>query len=169
VQKLLDDYQSGVLVTQVAMQNIAPPEATIDAFRDVQAASADKERSVNEAQAYFNEVTQRAGGQAQQIIKGAEAYKEQTVAIATGNAQRFVSVLDQYRKAREITQRRIYLETMEQVLRNMNKVLVGGKNASGTVPYLPLNELLKQQTNQAPPPPASAAATDTNPAPGANP
>ena len=169
VQKLLDDYQSGVLVTQVAMQNIAPPEATIDAFRDVQAASADKERSVNEAQAYFNEVTQRAGGQSQQIIKGAEAYKEQTVAIATGNAQRFVSVLDQYRKAREITQRRIYLETMEQVLRNMNKVLVGGKEGSGTVPYMSLNELLKQQTNQAPPPPASGAATDTNPAPGANP
>ena len=169
VQKLLDEYQSGVLVTQVAMQNIAPPEATIDAFRDVQAASADKERSVNEAQAYFNEVTQRAGGQAQQIIKGAEAYKEQTVAIATGNAQRFVSVLDQYRKAREITQRRIYLETMEQVLRNMNKVLVGGKEGSGTVPYMSLNELLKSQTNQAPPPPASGAATDINPAPGANP
>ena len=145
VQKLLDDYQSGVLVTQVAMQNIAPPEATIDAFRDVQAASADKERSVNEAQAYFNEVTQRAGGQAQQIIKEAEAYKEQTVAIATGNAQRFVSVLDQYLKAPEITQRRIYLETMEQVLRNMNKVLVAGKGGSGTVPYLSLNELLKQQ------------------------
>ena len=78
-------------------------------------------------------------------------------------------MLDQYRKAREITQRRIYLETMEQLLRNMNKVLVGGKYGSGTVPYLPLNELLKQQTNQAPPPPASAAATDTNPAPGANP
>ena len=68
IQKLLDNYQSGVLVTQVAMQNIAPPEATIDAFRDVQAASADKERSVNEAQAYYNEVTQRAGGQAQQVV-----------------------------------------------------------------------------------------------------
>ena len=78
-------------------------------------------------------------------------------------------MLDQYRKAREITQRRIYLETMEQVLRNMNKVLVGGKDGSGTVPYMSLNELLKSQTNQAPPPPASGAATDTNPAPGANP
>lgn len=152
VQKLLDDYQSGVLVTQVAMQNIAPPEATIDAFRDVQAASADKERSVNEAQAYYNEVTQRAEGQAQQIIKGAEAYKEQTVAIATGNAQRFVSVLTQYQKAKEITQRRIYLETMEQVLKGMNKVLVGSKNGTSTLPYLSLNELLKQQpNNQAPP------------------
>ena len=152
VQKLLDDYQSGVLVTQVAMQNIAPPEATIDAFRDVQAASADKERSVNEAQAYYNEVTQRAEGQAQQIIKGAEAYKEQTVAIATGNAQRFVSVLTQYQKAKEITQRRIYLETMEQVLKGMSKVLVGSKSGTGTLPYLSLNELLKQQAgNQAPP------------------
>lgn len=152
VQKLLDDYQSGVLVTQVAMQNIAPPEATIDAFRDVQAASADKERSVNEAQAYYNEVTQRAEGQAQQIIKGAEAYKEQTVAIATGNAQRFVSVLTQYQKAKEITQRRIYLETMEQVLKGMNKVLVGSKNGAGTLPYLSLNELLKQQSNNQTPP-----------------
>jgi modulator of FtsH protease HflK len=151
VQKLLDDYQSGVLVTQVAMQNIAPPEATIDAFRDVQAASADKERSVNEAQAYYNEVTQRAEGVAQQIVKGAEAYKEQTVAIATGNAQRFISVLTQYQKAKEITQRRIYLETMEQVLKGMNKVLVGTKNGTGTLPYLSLNELLKQQPNPAPP------------------
>ena len=152
IQKLLDDYQSGVLITQVAMQNIAPPEATIDAFRDVQAASADKERSVNEAQAYYNEVTQRAEGLAQQIIKGAEAYKEQTVAIATGNAQRFESVLGQYEKAREITQRRIYLETMEQVLKGMSKVLVGGRGQNGTLPYLSLNELLKQQQpNQAPP------------------
>jgi membrane protease subunit HflK len=151
IQKLLDDYQSGVLVTQVAMQSIAPPEATIDAFRDVQAASADKERSVNAAQAYYNEVTQRAAGLAQQIIKGAEAYKQQTVAIAIGNAQRFESVLTQYQKAKEITQRRIYLETMEQMLKGMNKVLVGGKSGTGTLPYLSLNELLKQQPNQAPP------------------
>src|SRR5258708_40285628 len=122
------------------MQNIAAPEATIDAFRDVQAASADKERSVNEAQAYFNEVTQRAGGQAQQIIKGAEAYKEQTVAIATGNAQRFVSVLGQYLKAPEITQRRMHLETMEQVLRNSNKGQAAGTGESATVPHLPLND-----------------------------
>ena len=161
VQKLLDDYQSGVLVTQVAMQNIAPPEATIDAFRDVQAASADKERSVNEAQAYYNEVTQRAEGLAQQIVKGAEAYKEQTVAIATGNAQRFVSVLTQYQKAKEITQRRIYLETMEQVLKGMNKVLVGRQSGTGTLPYLSLNELLKQQPNQAPP--AQGSSTGSNP------
>ena len=160
VQKLLDDYQSGVLVTQVAMQNIAPPEATIDAFRDVQAASADKERSVNEAQAYYNEVTQRAEGLAQQIIKGAEAYKEQTVAVATGNAQRFLSVLTQYEKAKEITQRRIYLETMEQVLKGMNKVLVGRQSGTGTLPYLSLNELLKQQPNQAPP--AQGSSTGSN-------
>ena len=159
IQKLLDDYQSGVLVTQVAMQNIAPPEATIDAFRDVQAASADKERSVNEAQAYYNEVTQRAGGEAQEIVKQAEAYKEQTVAIATGNAQRFDSVLAQYQKAKAITQRRIYLETMEQLLKGMNKVLVDSKAAGGAVPYLSLNELLKQQQNRSQPPAAGGASS----------
>ena len=162
IQKLLDNYQSGVLVTQVAMQNIAPPEATIDAFRDVQAASADKERSVNEAQAYYNEVTQRAGGEAQQVVKAAEAYKEQTVAIATGNAQRFESVLNQYRKAREITQRRLYLETLEQLLKGMNKVLAEGKLGGGALPYLSLNELLKQQQNQAPAA-AAGSGTGTNP------
>ncbi len=150
IQKLLDSYQSGVLVTQVAMQAISPPEPTIDAFRDVQAASADKERSVNEAQAYYNEVTQRAEGEAQQIVKSAEAYKDQTVAIATGNAQRFESVLSQYEKAKDITERRIYLETMEQLLKGMNKVLVDGK-AGGTLPYLSLNELLKQHQSQTPP------------------
>jgi modulator of FtsH protease HflK len=157
MQKLLDNYQSGILVTQVAMQNISPPEPTIDAFRDVQAASADKERAVNEAQAYYNEVTQRAEGQAQQIVKEAEAYKEQTVALATGNAQRFESVLNQYEKAKDITQRRIYLETMEQLLKGINKVLVDNKTVGGALPYLSLNELLKQQKSQ--PPPAAAGSS----------
>ena len=157
MQKLLDNYQSGILVTQVATQNISPPEPTIDAFRDVQAASADKERAVNEAQAYYNEVTQRAEGQAQQIVKEAEAYKEQTVALATGNAQRFESVLNQYEKAKEITQRRIYLETMENLLKGINKVLVDSKAAGGALPYLSLNELLKQQKGL--PPPAAAGSS----------
>jgi modulator of FtsH protease HflK len=143
IQKLLDSYQSGILVTQVKMQNIAPPSATIDAFRDVQAASADKDRMVNEAQAYYNEVTQRAAGEAQQYIKAAEAYREQTVVLATGEAQRFETILTQYRKAKEITERRLYLETMEQLLKNMNKVLVDSK-LNGALPYLSLNELMKR-------------------------
>ncbi len=161
MQKLLDAYDAGVLVVQVATQDIAPPEATIDAFRDVQAASADKDRAVNEAQAYSNQVIQRAEGEAQQIINQAEAYKEQTVAIATGHAQRFESVLNQYEKAKEITKRRLYLETMEQLLRSMNKVLVDSKAGAGAIPFLSLNDLLKQQQGQAAPPSVGASGTTT--------
>jgi membrane protease subunit HflK len=165
MQKLLDTYQSGILVTQVAAQNIAPPEATIDAFRDVQAASADNDRAVNEAQAYYNKVTQQAQGQAQQIINQAQAYKEQTVALATGNAQRFELVLQQYEKAKEITRRRIYLETMEQLLKGMSKVLVGGKPGAGAIPFLSLNDLIKQRQAQMQPQLPAGAGSNT----GANP
>ena len=158
IQALLDNYDAGIEVSQVELQKVDPPEAALAAFRDVQAARADKESSVNGAQAYFNEITQRAGGQAQTIIKGAEGYKAQTVALATGNAQRFDLVMSQYEKAKDITQRRIYLETMEQVLKNLNKVLIDSKT-SGAVPYLSLNDLLKRP----PAPAAPAAEGGTNP------
>ncbi len=160
IQALLDTYNAGIEVSQVELQKVDPPEAALAAFRDVQAARADKESSVNGAQAYFNEITQRAGGQAQTIIKGAEGYKAQTVALATGNAQRFDLVMTQYEKAKDITQRRIYLETMELVLKNMNKILIDTKAAGGAVPYLSLNDLLKRIS-----PPAAAPATGggTNP------
>jgi membrane protease subunit HflK len=160
IQGLLDNYDAGIEVSQVELQKVDPPEAALAAFRDVQAARADKESSVNGAQAYFNEITQRAGGEAQTIIKGAEGYKAQTVALATGNAQRFNLVMTQYEKARDITQRRIYLETMEQVLKNMNKILIDSKAAGGSVPYLSLNDLLKR--NQ-PPTPAPPTGGGSNP------
>jgi modulator of FtsH protease HflK len=160
IQALLDNYNAGIEVSQVELQKVDPPEAALAAFRDVQAARADKESSVNGAQAYFNEITQRAGGEAQTIIKGAEGYKAQTVALATGNAQRFDLVMTQYEKARDITQRRIYLETMEQVLKNMNKILIDSKATGGTLPYLSLNELLKRPVT---PLPAPATGGGTNP------
>jgi modulator of FtsH protease HflK len=164
IQSLLDTYNAGIEVSQVELQKVDPPEAALAAFRDVQAARADKESSVNGAQAYFNEITQRAGGEAQTIIKGAEGYKAQTVALATGNAQRFDLVMTQYEKAKDITQRRIYLETMELVLKNMNKILIDTKAAGGagggTVPYLSLNDLLKRV---APPVAAPATGGGTNP------
>src|SRR5262249_30010771 len=149
---------SGILVTQVAVQKVDPPGSVLEAFRDVQAARADKERSVNEAQAYFNQKTNTAEGQAQQIIKSAEAYKEQKIAIAQGDAKRFISVYAQYVKAKDITQRRIYLETMQQIMKGMDKVLIDESlKGGGAVPYLSLNELLKQR---AAPPPAAAGATE---------
>jgi len=155
IQTILESYGAGMLVTQVALQNVDPPSAVVAAFRDVQAARADKERAVNEAQSYFNQALQSAEGQAQQFIKEGEAYKEQKIAIATGDAQRFISVYDQYKLAKTITERRIYLETMEVIMRNMRKVLIdsnGSGSGSGAVPYLPLNELLRQ-----PAPPATGA------------
>ena len=146
MQKILDSYGAGILVTQVEMQKVDPPEDTIAAFRDVQAARADKERAVNEAQAYYNEVTNKAEGEAQRIIKNGEGYKAEKIAIAKGDAQRFISVYDQYLLAKDITMRRIYLETMEKVMQGMNKVLVDvpGATGGGAVPYLSLNELIRR-------------------------
>jgi membrane protease subunit HflK len=146
IQHVLDSYKAGIVVTSLQLLKVDPPDAVIEAFRDVQAARADKERSVNEAQAYYNEVTQRAEGQAQQVIKSGEAYKAEKISIATGDAQRFLSVYNEYAKNKELTERRIYLETMEGVMHNMNKVLVDGSlGTGGALPYLSLNELLKLQ------------------------
>jgi len=165
MQKILDSYGAGILVTQVEMQKVDPPEDTIAAFRDVQAARADKERAVNEAQAYYNEVTKRAEGEAQRIIKNAEGYKAEKIAIAKGDAQRFISVYDQYVLAKDITMRRIYLETMEKVMQGINKVLVDvpGATGGGAVPYLSLNELIRRGQARPPAPaPAQTAPVGTS-------
>jgi membrane protease subunit HflK len=165
IQSILDQYGAGIQITQVETQGVDPPASVIEAFRDVQAARADKERAINEAQAYYNEVTQKAAGTAERVVKEAEAYKLEKIAIAEGEAQRFVALYDQYALARDVTRRRLYLETMERVLADMNKVLVeSGATASGTVPYLPLTELLNRNHGLTPGSPGSAqetpAATD---------
>lgn len=158
LQRTLDSYGAGVAITQVASQRVDAPTAVVEAFRDVQAAAADKVRSENEARADFNRVTQQAEGEAQRIIKEAEAYRDQKIALAEGDAQRFISVYEQYKQAETITQRRIYLETMEQIMQNMRKVLVDPGAGAGTVPYLPLDQLIRpQQTTPANAPAASGA------------
>ena len=145
IQTILDDYGAGIEVTNVQLQKIDPPGIVLDAFRDVQAARADKERAINEATAYSNEVVQRAEGAAQQIIKGAEGYREQKISIATGEARRFLDVYEEYRQDKDITKRRLYLETMKTVMGDMDKVLIDNSTGgTGVVPYLPLSELGKQ-------------------------
>jgi membrane protease subunit HflK len=139
MQKTLDGYGAGVLVQQVQMQKVDPPQQVIDAFRDVQAAQADAQRLQNEAQTYTNRVIPDANGRAAQILQGAEGYKQQAVAEAKGQTARFLSVYDQYKKAPEITRQRIYLETMERVLGGADKLVLDPSGA-GVVPYLPLNE-----------------------------
>ncbi len=159
MQKTLDHYGAGILVQQVQLQKVDPPAQVIDAFRDVQAARADLERSVNEAQTYANRVIPQARGRVAQVIQAAEAYRSQTVAEATGQTSRFLNIYEQYKKAPEVTRERMYLETMERVLGNTNKIIVDSKDGTqGVVPYLPLDELSK-----------SGASGHTPPKPGGQP
>jgi membrane protease subunit HflK len=145
-QSLLDEYESGIQITQVQTQKADPPDQVIDAFRDVQAARADMERSKNEAEAYRNDVIPRARGEAARILQAAEAYKKQVVAQAEGEASRFISIYNEYALAKVVTQERMYLETMEKVLADIDKVIIDKNVSSGVVPYLPLPEL-KKKTN----------------------
>jgi len=144
IQSILDDYESGIQITQVQTQKADPPDQVINAFRDVQAARADMERSKNEAEAYANDVIPRARGEAAKILQAAEAYKNQVVAKAEGEASRFISIYNEYAKAKEVTQERMYLETMEKVLAGIEKVIIEKNVGSGVVPYLPLPELNKK-------------------------
>ena len=141
IQKILDEYQSGIQITQVQTQKADPPDQVIDAFRDVQAARADMERSKNEAEAYANDVIPRARGEAAKILQAAEAYKKEVVAKAEGEASRFLSIYNEYAKAKEVTQERMFLETMEEVLADINKIIIDKNSGEGVVPYLPLQEL----------------------------
>jgi len=144
IQSLLDEYESGIQITQVQTQKADPPDQVIDAFRDVQAARADMVRSKNEAEAYANDVIPRARGDAEKILQEAEAYKKQVVAAAEGEASRFLAIYNEYAKAKKVTQERMYLETMEKVLADIDKVIIDRK-AGGVVPYLPLPELSKKK------------------------
>jgi len=144
-QSLLDEYESGIQITQVQTQKADPPDQVIDAFRDVQAARADMERSKNEAEAYANDVIPRARGEAAQILQQAEAYKKQVVAAAEGEASRFLAIYTEYAKAKVVTKERMYLETMEKVLADIDKVIIDKNAGSGVIPYLPLPELGKKK------------------------
>ncbi len=137
LQSVLDSYGAGVEITQIQLQKVDPPEQVIESFRDVQRARTDMETATNEAEAYHNNVVPRARGEAAQIEQEAEAYKQQIVAKAQGDAERFTSVLTAYRAAKDVTAERLYLDTMEQVLKNANKVIID-RAAAGVVPYLPL-------------------------------
>ena len=143
LQKTLDEYGAGVLITQLQLQKVDPPEAVIDAFRDVQRARADRERAINDAQGYANSIIPQARGEAAQLLEEARAYKAEVVARSQGDAERFLAVYEAYKTGREVTIKRIYLETMEKILKGMNKIIIDGKGAGnqGVLPYLPLPEL----------------------------
>lgn len=149
-QQILDSYEAGILVTNIETQSVDPPESVLDAFRDVQAAAADRERAINEATAYLNETVNRAQGQAEQVVRAAEAYKEEQVNQAKGETDRFLAILKEYRQAEDVTKRRIYLQTMENIFANMEKVLIenGEGGGPGVLPYLPLDVIDKDRAGR---------------------
>jgi membrane protease subunit HflK len=137
LQQILDSYASGLEVTEVQLQDVQPPAQVRAAFDDVVAANQDASRLVNEAEGHRNEVLPKARAEAAEILAQAQAYRETEVAAATGAAQRFRAIASEFRKAPEVTRTRLYLETMEQVLPKVDKVIVE-RGAAQIVPYLPL-------------------------------
>lgn len=146
VQETLDSYGSGIRVIRVNFDSADPPKEVIDSFRAVQAAQQQRDKLINEADAYANKALGAARGEAAQIQQEAEGYRAQTVNLAKGEASRFLSVYNSYRLAPAVTRERLYLDTVEQVLSGVHKVIldgVSGKGGGGVMPYLPLNDLLK--------------------------
>jgi membrane protease subunit HflK len=158
-QEILDRYKAGVEITQVQLQKVDPPGAVIESFRDVQRANTDAERMRNEAESYRNDIVPRASGDAARIVAEGQGAKAASVAQANGQAQRFESVFKAYQAAKDVTLRRMYLDTMEDVLAHAQPLVVDDK-LKGLVPFLPLNI--------PPPAPVAAAAPATSAAVGAN-
>ena len=144
IQEILDEYGTGITITQVQTQKADPPAQVIDAFRDVQAARADMERQRNEAEAYANDIIPRARGEAEQILQSAEGYRQKVIADSEGKAARFLSIQTEYAKAPQVTKKRIFYETMEDVFSDMDKVIIDKAGGDSVVPYLPLPELSKK-------------------------
>jgi membrane protease subunit HflK len=145
IQLTLDNYVSGVNVVRVNFDKADPPEQVIDAFREVQAAEQERDRLEKQADAYANRVLAQARGEAAQTLEQAEGYRAQVVNGATGEASRFTAVLREYEKAPEVTRKRLYIETMEEIFSDVEKVIIDEKNGGqGVVPYLPLNDLRRE-------------------------
>ena len=142
LQKLLDSYSSGVAITDVKLQIVDPPEEVKDAFNEVVRAKEDKEKLINNAKGYFEDVIPKARGEAEKMIRQSEAYREQRISKAEGDVARFNQIYSEYRKDKETTKTRIYLEKMESILQRPKKV-IGTDSASGSLNLLPLNEVFK--------------------------
>ena len=145
LQKILDDYGSGVFVVDVKLQKVEPPAAVIDAFDDVQRAKQDRERQQNEADAYANDILPKAQGEAARLVQEATAYREQLIMEAEGEAKRFLLVYEAYKGNKAVTTKRLYLERMQEVLKHANKIIIDSSGGGpGVVPYLPLPEIRKR-------------------------
>jgi membrane protease subunit HflK len=164
-QAIVDQYKAGIEITQVQLQKVDPPAQVVDAFRDVQRANADRERQRNEAESFRNDIIPRARGEAERMVQEAQGFRESQVARARGESARFLSVLSAYEQAQDVTTRRMYLETMEEILKRNPKVIVDDR-LQGVVPFLQLGDTggartppaAVPQQRPAPLPPGTAAA-----------
>ena len=143
LQEILDEYEAGIEITQIQLQDVKPPGPVIDSFDNVQRARQDRERLRNEADAYRNDVLPRARGEAQRMIQEARGYREQLENESEGEAQRFLQVYEAYAQNPSVARRRMYLETMQNLLSETDKVIMD-RGVQGVVPYLPLNELRRR-------------------------
>jgi membrane protease subunit HflK len=141
LQGILDQYQSGIQVAAVQLLDVDPPEAVVAAFKDVASAKEDREKLINQAQGYRNDIIPKAKGEAAQIVNQAKGYAQARVTRAQGEADRFVKTMHEYNAAKDIISKRIYIETLEEVLPNVEKVIVDGKAAERVLPYLPLDRM----------------------------
>jgi len=145
LQEIMDGYESGIFIAEVKMQKVDPPRDVIDAFNDVQRARQDRDRSQNEALAYRNDIIPRAKGEAERQVLQARAYKDRVTKEAEGEAERFISIYDSFLTAKDVTTRRLYLETMQEILSKSDKIIMEQNGeGSGVVPYLPLPEVQKR-------------------------
>lgn len=139
LQSILDEYEAGVQITAVQLQDVNPPDAVAAAFKDVASAKEDKEKLINESHGYRNDIIPKAKGEAAQMVNEAQAYSEARVRRAEGEADRFLKTLKEYKESEEIIRKRIFIETMEEVMAKVDKVLIDESVAGRVLPYLPLD------------------------------
>ncbi len=149
LQRILDQYQSGVQIAAVQLQDVDPPEAVAAAFKDVTNAKEDREKLINQAIGYRNDILPKAKGEAAQMVNQAKGYAQARLNRAQGEANRFLATLKEYNQSKDTISKRIYIETMEEILPRVEKVIIDGKAGDRLLPYLPLDRLSKH-------PPAAA-------------
>lgn len=164
LQRFLDNYQTGITITQVNIQSAAAPREVQEAFDDVIRAREDEQREKNQAESYANGVIPEARGQAQRLLEEANGYREEVIARAQGEADRFNKLIAEYRKAPDVMRERLYLETMQELMSNTSKVLVTGDKGQNNLLYLPLDKMIDSRggvTGSSVSAPSGSAASDS--------
>ena len=152
LQEIVDGYESGIRITEVKLQTVQPPKEVASSFSDVVSAKEDKDKLIQEAEGYKEDIIPKARGEARSIVLAAEAYKEEKIKRAQGDVAKFLAVLQEYEKAKDVTRKRLYLETMEQVLPGIKKFIIDSATSEGLLKLLPLEGAPFSNTPQNPNP-----------------